>query len=69
MAVDLRRAWFTFAEDPNFWSSEQVCVVWLVNREDVIAKLVYTATNPVNYPANFHRQIKDWPVCRQKLAR
>ena len=31
----------------NFWSSEQVCVVRLVNREDVIAKLVYTATNPV----------------------
>jgi biotin-(acetyl-CoA carboxylase) ligase len=31
----------------NFWSSEQVCVVRLVGREDVIAKLVYTATNPV----------------------
>jgi hypothetical protein len=22
-----------------------------------------------NYPANFHRLIKDWPVSRQKLAR
>ena len=32
----------------NFWSSEQVCVVTLVDREDVMNKLVYTATNPVN---------------------
>jgi hypothetical protein len=39
--------WFTFAEEPNFWASEQVCVVKLVGREDVIDKLVYTATNPV----------------------
>jgi putative transposase len=31
----------------NFWSSEQVCVVRLVDRDDVISKLVYTATNPV----------------------
>ena len=31
----------------NFWASEQVCVVKLVGREDVIDKLVYTATNPV----------------------
>jgi putative transposase len=31
----------------NFWSSEQVCVVHLVEREDVMNKLVYTATNPV----------------------
>ncbi len=31
----------------NFWSSEQVCVVRLVNRDDVMDKLVYTATNPV----------------------
>jgi len=31
----------------NFWSSEQVCVVRLVSREDVISKLIYTATNPV----------------------
>jgi putative transposase len=31
----------------NFWSSEQVCVVKLVDREDVMDKLVYTATNPV----------------------
>jgi len=31
----------------NFWSSEQVCVVRLLDREDVMDKLVYTATNPV----------------------
>jgi hypothetical protein len=31
----------------NFWSSEQVCVVQLVGRDDVMDKLVYTATNPV----------------------
>ena len=31
----------------NFWSSEQVCVVMLVGREDVMDKLVYTAMNPV----------------------
>jgi hypothetical protein len=29
------------------WSSEQTCVVKLVDREAVIDKLVYTATNPV----------------------
>jgi len=31
----------------NFWSSEQVCVVKLVDRQAVIDKLVYTACNPV----------------------
>jgi hypothetical protein len=31
----------------NLWSSEQVCVVWLRDPEDVMRKLVYTATNPV----------------------
>jgi len=30
-----------------FWSCEQTCVVKLVDREAVIDKLVYTATNPV----------------------
>lgn len=32
----------------NFWSSEQVCVVRLVDRHDILDKLAYTATNPVN---------------------
>jgi putative transposase len=31
----------------NFWSSEQVCVVHLVEPVDVMHKLVYVATNPV----------------------
>jgi putative transposase len=31
----------------NFWASEQVCVVKLVGRNDVLDKLVYTAINPV----------------------
>jgi REP element-mobilizing transposase RayT len=31
----------------NFWSSEQVCVVHLVDVADVMHKLVYVATNPV----------------------
>jgi putative transposase len=31
----------------NFWSSEQTCVVKLIDREAVLDKLVYTATNPV----------------------
>ncbi len=31
----------------NFFSSEQVCVVRLETREDLIEKLVYIATNPV----------------------
>jgi REP element-mobilizing transposase RayT len=31
----------------NFWSSEQTCVVKLIDREAVMDKLVYTATNPV----------------------
>jgi len=31
----------------NLWSSEPTCVVSLVDREAVIDKLVYTATNPV----------------------
>ena len=31
----------------NFWSSQQTCVVRLVEIDDVISKLIYTATNPV----------------------
>jgi hypothetical protein len=31
----------------NFWASEQVCVVKLVDRDAVMDKLVYTAANPV----------------------
>jgi putative transposase len=31
----------------NFWAAEEMCAVRLLNREDVIAKMIYTAANPV----------------------
>jgi putative transposase len=43
----------------NFWSSEQVCVVKLVGREDVMAKLVYTALNPVT--DHLVDRVHHWP--------
>src|SRR5689334_16912554 len=43
----------------NFWSSEQVCVVRLVEPEDVITKLVYTATNPVK--DHLVERVHHWP--------
>jgi len=43
----------------NFFSSEQVCVVRLETREDVINKLVYIATNPVK--DDLVARVEDWP--------
>src|SRR5262245_58934265 len=43
----------------NFWSSEQECVVHLVEREDVMNKLVYTATNPVK--DHLVERVHHWP--------
>src|SRR5262245_22159245 len=43
----------------NFFSSEQVCVVRLGNREDLIDKLVYVATNPVK--DGLVERVDDWP--------
>lgn len=43
----------------NFFSSEQVCVVRLDTREDLVAKLVYIATNPVK--AGLVAKVEDWP--------
>jgi REP element-mobilizing transposase RayT len=43
----------------NLWSSEQVCVVQLVGRDDVIDKLVYTAVNPVN--DHLVDRVHHWP--------
>jgi len=43
----------------NLWSSEQVCVVRLVGREDVMLKLVYTAVNPVKY--HLVDRVHHWP--------
>jgi REP element-mobilizing transposase RayT len=43
----------------NFFSSEQVCVVRLQNREDIIDKLVYIATNPVK--DGLVERVEQWP--------
>lgn len=43
----------------NFWSSEQVCIVRLVERQDVMNKLVYTAANPVK--DDLVERVDDWP--------
>lgn len=43
----------------NLWSSEQVCVVRLVDRADVMSKLVYTATNPVK--DRLVERVHQWP--------
>jgi putative transposase len=43
----------------NFWSSAQVSVVKLVDREAVMNKLVYTATNPVK--DHLVDRVHHWP--------
>jgi hypothetical protein len=43
----------------NFWSSEQVCMVRLVDRDAVMDKLVYTATNPVQ--DHLVDRVHHWP--------
>lgn len=43
----------------NFFASTQTSVVRLQTREDVIAKLVYIATNPVT--AGLVARVRDWP--------
>ncbi len=43
----------------NFWSSEQTCVVRLVDREAVLDKLAYTAANPVL--GNLVERVHHWP--------
>jgi putative transposase len=43
----------------NFWSSEQVCVVRLLDRDAVMDKLVYTATNPVQ--DHLVDRVHQWP--------
>jgi REP element-mobilizing transposase RayT len=43
----------------NLWSSEQVCVVKLVDRDAVMDKLVYTATNPVQ--DHLVDRVHHWP--------
>ena len=43
----------------NFWSTEQTSVVKLVEVDDVIAKVVYAATNPVT--AGLVERVHHWP--------
>ena len=43
----------------NLWSSEQVCVVHLVEPADVMHKLVYVATNPVK--DRLVEKVRHWP--------
>jgi REP element-mobilizing transposase RayT len=50
----------------NLWSSEQTCVVRLVDREAVIDKLVYTAANPVQ--DHLVDRVHHWPGVNGLLA-
>ena len=43
----------------NFWAAEDPCIVRLVDPADVIAKLVYAATNPVK--DHLVERIHHWP--------
>jgi len=43
----------------NFWSSEQTSVLRLVDRSDVLDKMVYALTNPVK--DNLVAKVADWP--------
>jgi hypothetical protein len=43
----------------NFWAAEDPCIVRLVDPTDVIAKLVYAATNPVK--DHLVERIHHWP--------
>lgn len=43
----------------NFWSSESVSLVRLVDAADVLAKLVYAATNPVK--DRLVERVRHWP--------
>jgi putative transposase len=45
--------------EEHFWSSEEPCVVELLTPEDVLAKLIYTAINPVK--DNLVDQVHQWP--------
>jgi len=43
----------------NFWSPEQTSVLRLVDRDDVLDKMVYALTNPVK--DDLVATVKDWP--------
>jgi putative transposase len=50
----------------NFWSSEQTSLVELVSAEDIVAKTVYTLTNPVK--DFLVEQAQQWPGASSLLA-
>lgn len=50
----------------NLWSSEPPCLVELIDREDVLAKLVYAATNPVK--DGLVDRVHHWPGVNGLLA-
>ena len=50
----------------NFWSNEAVSLVRLVDRADVLAKLVYAATNPVK--DRLVERVHHWPGLNGLLA-
>ena len=50
----------------NMWSSEPPCLVRLVDRADVIERLVYTATNPVL--DDLVAQVHQWPGAKTVRA-
>jgi hypothetical protein len=43
----------------NLWSSEEPCVIEVLTREDLLEKLVYTATNPVK--DHLVEKVHHWP--------
>lgn len=50
----------------NLWSSEPPCLLELVDREDVVAKLVYAATNPVK--DGLVERVHHWPGVNGLMA-
>lgn len=43
----------------NLWSTEEPCTVEILTREDLLEKLVYTATNPVKH--GLVEKVHHWP--------
>jgi hypothetical protein len=50
----------------NMWSSEAPCIVELIDRSDVIDKLVYAATNPVL--GHLVERVHHWPGAKMVRA-
>ena len=50
----------------NFWSSEHASVVRLVERDDILKKMIYALTNPVKDPLVEH--VWEWPGVNSYVA-